>query len=161
MKLKIYDNVKLNTELSEFLGKGIHKDCTGIILDIKADICFVRFRNTKNKGDYACININQKYLDFWMKEPKEYIVNWERFKATGNLKKDSFKLQKFLEYDVVQLIVEKEKYAKYGVHKGAKGAVMENYCIDSEYYAIFTDYNTGYDIADISVHEDDLILLKR
>lgn len=61
----------------------------------------------------------------------------------------------------MELTVEKAKYAKYGVHKGAKGAVMEEKCIDSCYYVIFTDYNTGYDIADISVHEDDLKLLKR
>lgn len=161
MKLNVYDNIKLNTELEALSEKGIHKGCTGIILDKKADICFVRFRNTKNKGDYACINVNQQYLDFWMKEPEEYIVNWERFKKTGNLTKDSFKPQKFFEYDLVELTVEKEKYSKYGVHKGMQGVVMENYCIDSEYYVIFTDESTAEDIADLCVNEDDLILIWR
>lgn len=157
----MYDNIFLNTELTELSEKGIHKGCSGIILDIKADICFVRFRNYKNYGDYACVNVNKKYLDFNCGEAEENIPNWERFKLSDKIKKDSFKPQKFLEFDLVELTVEKEKYAKEGVHKGAKGAVMENYCIDSKYYVIFTDYNTGYDIADISVHEDDLILLKR
>lgn len=161
MELKIYDNVELNTELEELAEKGIHKGCTGIILEKTADICFVYFRNFKNYGDYACININEKHLDFWIKEPQENIPNWERFKRTDKTNKDRFKPQKFIEYDLVELIVEKEEYAKEGVHKGAKGAVMENYCIDSKYCVIFTDYNTGYDIADISVWEDDLILLKR
>lgn len=161
MNLKIYDNIKLNTELDDLSEKGIHKGCTGIILDKNADICFVRFRNTKNKGDYACININQKYLDFWIKEESENIPNWERFKVKGDLTKDSFKPQKFLEYDLVELTVEKEKYAKFGIHKGMRGVVMENYCIDSDYYVIFTDESTAEDIADLCVHEDDLILLKR
>ena len=161
MNLKIYDNIKLNTELDALSEKGIHKGCTGLILDIKADSCFVRFRNTKNKGDYACVYIDQKYLDYWMKEESENIPNWERFKATGDLTKDRFKPQKFLEYDLVELTVEKEKYAKFGVHKGMRGVVMENYCIASEYYVIFTDESTAEDIADLCVYEDDLILINR
>ena len=98
--------------------KGIHKGCTGLILDIKADICFVYFRNRKNMGDYACMNVNKKYLEVYRHEQDENIPNWEHFKKTGDLKKDSFKPQKFLEYDLVELIVEKEKYAKFGVHQG-------------------------------------------
>lgn len=161
MNLKIYDNIKLNTELDDLSEKGIHKGCTGLILDIKANNCFVYFRNFKNYDDYACVNINSKYLDFWMKEESANIPNWEGFKATGDLTKSSFKPQKFLEYDLVELTVEKEKYAKFGVHKGMQGVVMENYCIDSEYYVIFTDESTAEDIADLCVHEDDLILIKR
>lgn len=159
--MRKYENVKLNTELEDLSERGIHKGCTGIILDMKAEMCFVRFRNTKNKGDYACVNVNKKYLNFWMEEPKEDIVHWERFKASDKIKKDSFNPQKFLEYDLVELIVEKEKYAKFGVHKGRQGVVMENYCIDSDYYVIFTDETTAEDIADIPVHEDDLILINR
>ena len=161
MNLKIYDNIKLNTDFEELADRGIHKGCTGLILDIKANNCFVYFRNFKDYGDYACVNINSQYLDFWMKEESENIPNWERFKATGDLTKNSFKPQKFLEYDLVELTVEKEKYAKFGVHKGMQGVVMENYCIDSEYYVIFTDESTAEDIADLCVHEDDLILIKR
>ena len=161
MKLNIYDNVKLNTELEELADRGIHKDCTGLILDIKADSCFVRFRNRKNVGDYACVNVNKMYIEFYRREQEENIPNWERFKATGDLTKDRFKPQKFLEYDYVELAVEKEKYLKEGVHKGARGAVMENYCIGSKYYVIFTNEETGEDIADIPVHEDDLILINR
>lgn len=160
-KMRIYDNVELNTELNELAAKGIHKGCTGLILDVKADMCFVYFRNRKNMGDYACTNVNKKYLEFYRHEQKENIPNWERFKKTGDLKKDSFKLQKFIEYDLVELRVEKEKYAKFGVHKGMQGVVMENYCIDSDYYVIFTDGATAEDIADIPVHEDDLILINR
>ena len=61
----------------------------------------------------------------------------------------------------MELIAEKEKYAKYGVHKGMQGVVMDAMCIDSCYYVIFTDESTAEDIADISVHGDDLVLVKR
>lgn len=159
--MKIYDNIKLNTELDDLSERGIHKGCTGIILDIKADICFVRFRNRDNIGDYACVNVNKKYLDFWMKEPQEDIVHWERFKASEKIKKDRFKLRKFYEYDLVEVTVEKEKYAKEGVHKGMQGVIMLPDCIDSKYYVIFTDKTTAEDIADINIHEDDLILINR
>ncbi len=64
-------------------------------------------------------------------------------------------------YDDIKLNTELEELSVKGIHKGAKGAVMENYCIDSKYYVIFTDESTGEDIAELSVHEDDLILIKR
>ena len=159
--MKIYDNIKLNTELEDLSERGIHKGCNGIILDMKADICFVRFRNPENTGDYACVNVNKKYLDFWMKESHEYIVNWERFKSSDKIKKDRFNPRKFYEYDLVEVTVEKEKYAKYGVHKGMQGVIMDPRCLYSEYYVIFTDKTTAEDIADIPVHEDDLILIRR
>lgn len=161
MELKIYDNVELNMELEELAEKGIHKGETGVVFEIKADICYVLFLNSKNYGDYAYVKINKKYLDFCDFHYGKNVKDFERFKATGDLTKDRFKPQKFIEYDAVELIVEKEKYAKYGVHKGAQGTVMENYCIDSDYYVIFTDETTAEDIADISVHEDDLKLVWR
>ena len=86
MKLKMYDNVKLNIELKDLAERGVHKGCTGIILEIKADDCFVRFRNRKNIGDYACVNINGKYLEFYRHEQEENIPNWERFKNSNKIK---------------------------------------------------------------------------
>lgn len=159
--MKIYDNVILNTELAELREKGILKGCPGVIFDIKADICFVYFINRKNIGDYACVYVNKKYLDKLGHEPENRIASWEQLKKSDKIKKDKCKPQKFLEYDRVELVVEEEKYAKFGVHKGMQGVVMENYCIGSEYLVVFDDDDTGEEIADISVHEDDLILIRR
>ncbi len=44
-------------ELEELADRGIHKECTGLIL-----------------------NINSQYFDFWMKEERENIPNRGRFK---------------------------------------------------------------------------------
>ncbi len=159
--MEIYDDIKLNTELEELSVKGIHKGETGLLIEIDASSCMVMFLNSLNYGDYAFVRVNKKYLNVCDFKYGKDVEELKRMVKSKDLTKDSFKPQKFLEYDCVELVVEKEKYAKYGVHKGAKGAVMENYCIDGCYYVIFTDYNTGYDIADLSVHEDDLKLVKR
>ncbi len=131
------------------------------MLDVKTTYCFVLFYNKKNRGDYACCNVNKQYLDVLNLDYIKDDSILKRFKAAEDLTKDRFKPQKFLEYDYVELAVEKEKYAIEGVHKCARGAVMENYCIGSEYYVIFTDESNGEDIAEMSVHENDLILIKR
>ncbi len=161
MKLRMYDDVELNEELEELAKRGIHKGETGVVFDIIADECYVLFLNSQNYGDYAYIKVNNKYLDFCDFHYGKSIKDFEKFKETRDLIKDSFKPQKFLEYDLVELTVEKEKYAKFGIHKGMQGVVMEEKCIESCYYVIFTDESTAEDIADISVHEDDLILIKR
>ena len=160
-KMKIYDNVILNTELKELSEIGVLKGCPGVIFDIKVDMCFVYFINRKNIGDYACVYVNKKYLDKLGHEPEDRIATWEQFKKSDKIKKNRCKPQKFLEYDLVELAVEKEKYAKEGVHKGARGCVMEDYCIGSEYLVVFEDGDIGEEIADIPVHEDDLILIRR
>ena len=49
--------------------------------------------------------------------------------------------------DCVEIIVEKEKYAKEGVHKGMQGVVY------------FPGYGENPDIAEISVKESDMALL--
>ena len=68
--MKIYDNVKLNTKPEELASKGIHKGCgcTGIVLDLKANAYFIRFRNRKNRGDYACVYVDGRYLDYYNHE---------------------------------------------------------------------------------------------
>ncbi len=160
-KMKIYDDIKLNTEIEDLASRGIHSGCLGFVLDIMPSSCLVIFFNSKNQGDYACVNVSKNYLDILNLNYRKDNSELKKFKERGDFTKDSFKPQKFAEFDLVELTVEKEKYAKVGVHKGMQGVVMENYCIDSDYYVIFTDERTAEDIADLCVHEDDLILVKK
>ena len=61
--------------------------------------------------------------------------------------------------DCVEVIVEKEKYVRDGVHKGMQGWI----CLEqrnSGYWLVnFPQYGEKEDIAEISVKEEDLILL--
>ena len=61
--------------------------------------------------------------------------------------------------DCVEVIVEKEKYAKYGVHKGMQGVIWLEESINGEWDVYFTQYGEKEDIAEISIGEEDLILL--
>ena len=61
--------------------------------------------------------------------------------------------------DCVEVIVEKEKYVKHGVHKGMQGVVWLEECVDGEWDVYFPQYGDSPDIAEISIKEEDLILL--
>lgn len=60
------------------------------------------------------------------------------------------------EYDVVELIRDRECYAEEGVYKGMFGGIMSEEPINGKWYVIFSEYETGRDIADIMVREEDL-----
>ena len=60
------------------------------------------------------------------------------------------------EMDPVEVIVEKECYAKEGVHKGMQGVVWLEECIDGEWDVCFPQCGEKEDIAEISIKEEDL-----
>ncbi|MCI8728591.1 MAG: hypothetical protein HFK07_02055 [Clostridia bacterium] len=60
------------------------------------------------------------------------------------------------EYDRVRLIVEKEKYVKYGVHKGMDGWICDPRNIDGCWLVCFDQDGPLPNIADIAVKEEDL-----
>lgn len=61
--------------------------------------------------------------------------------------------------DCVEVIVEKEKYSKHGVHKGMQGVIWLEERVDGEWDVYFPQYGDNPDIAEISIEEEDLILL--
>ena len=58
--------------------------------------------------------------------------------------------------DCVKVIVEKEKYAKEGVHKGMYGWICDDRNIDSSWLINFPQCGEKEDIATIAVKEEDL-----
>ena len=63
------------------------------------------------------------------------------------------------EYSVVELKVEKEKYAKEGAHKGMRGIILDPRNIDGCWLVFFPDPDTGADGEGIAVKEEDLKLI--
>lgn len=67
--------------------------------------------------------------------------------------------------DCVEIIVEKEKYAKEGVHKGMQGVIWLEESINGingingEWDVYFPGYGENPDIAEISVKKSDMALL--
>ena len=60
------------------------------------------------------------------------------------------------EYDRVRLIVEKEKYAEDGVHKGMDGWICDPRNIDGQWLVSFDQFGDLPEIAGIPVKEEDL-----
>lgn len=61
--------------------------------------------------------------------------------------------------DCVELIVEKSKYAKEGVHKGMQGVIWDSERKDGAWVVLFPQCGEKEDIADLYINEDDLCLL--
>ena len=61
--------------------------------------------------------------------------------------------------DCVEVIVEKSKYAKEGVHKGMQGVIWEPECINGAWVVLIPQYGEKEDIADLYIKEEDLRLL--
>ena len=60
------------------------------------------------------------------------------------------------EYDWVELIRDRPEYTAEGVTKGMFGVIMNDRKVNGRWLVIFSEFYTGYDIADLSVREEDL-----
>ncbi len=63
------------------------------------------------------------------------------------------------EMDCVEVTIEKEQYAKHGVHRGMQGWICDPRSIDGTWLINFPQYGEKDDIATIAVKEKDLLLL--
>ena len=61
--------------------------------------------------------------------------------------------------DCVELIVEKSKYAKEGVHEGMQGVIWDPECKNGCWVVLFPQYGDKEDIADLYISEDDLKII--
>ena len=61
--------------------------------------------------------------------------------------------------ECVEVIVEKESYTKFGVHKGMQGWICFDDCSNGYWLVNFPQYGEKDDIAEISIKEEDLLLL--
>lgn len=60
------------------------------------------------------------------------------------------------EMDPVRVIVEKEKYAKEGVHKGMYGWICHDECVNGYWLVNFPQCYDKSDIATLSIHKEDM-----
>ncbi len=68
---------------------------------------------------------------------------------------------KMQEMDIVEVVVEKEQYAKEGVHKGMQGWICDERCVDGYWLINIPQYGEKPDIATISIREQDLKQIPR
>ena len=64
------------------------------------------------------------------------------------------------EMDNVEVIVEKEKYAREGVHKGMLGWICHPQTVKGSWLVNFPQYGEKDDIAEISIREEDMRVVR-
>ena len=127
MKYKI---VKLINLKEEYKKVGLDNGSLGLLLNEKNSQCLIMFFNNNNQGDYLISFINKEHLEITdmvlpeklSSELEEYIQN----NADKIANKTNFEEIPFNECDQVELIVDKEKYSKYGLRKGDRGIIASN-----------------------------------
>ncbi len=142
----------------------LKKDMHGIVLECNFDKLDVLFFNPKNQGDYIIAKINI----FDVVEEKDKLpenVLKELTSKLENIKskaKKKFEPSKVKAYNMVELLVEDNKYVKYGVHKGDKGCVMDDYAVQGYVEVDFSgiDENGNFYGDCISVKTEDLKVIK-
>jgi len=161
--MKKLDLVKLKNDKS-YKNFGLVKDIHGIVIEIKNDNADILFFNPQNVGDYAIVNV--KLLDLELEKEKlpEEFEKELLSKLDDIIEKAKNEIQpiKIKEYDMVELIVEEDRYAKFGIHKGDRGCVMDNNAIQNYIEVDFSGidkYGKFYGDC-ISVKIDDLKVIK-
>ena len=160
--MKKFDLVLLKNYQS-YKQYNLKKNMHGIVLEYNYDIADVLFFNPQNQGDCAIITV--KRLDLITEKEKlpdnvikELISNLETIKHKAKNKIEPLKVKA---YDIVELLVEDNKYAQYGIHKGDKGCVMEDYAVQDYVEVDFSgiDENGEYYGDCISVNIADLKII--
>ncbi len=128
----------------------------GILIDTNHPSAKVLLQNDNNWGEYCVVEVPKNLIKETGDVPMSLGIEIEEFlKNTDTSDNIKFSTPKFKEYDVVELIVEKERYSKHGIHKGMEGVIMEKYAINNKWLVIFSD-NFGKDIADICIDQNDI-----
>ena len=65
------------------------------------------------------------------------------------------------EMDCVEVVVEKKKYTNEGVYKGMHGWICLDDCSDGYWLVNFPQYGDKPDIATISIHQDDMVVISK
>ncbi len=162
MKLEELDDIHLKNEVKELAECGIHKGCFGTVMKTGEERSLVIFYNREDLGDYAFAWVGNDDLEYYRKPYcKETALDTaEWFKTQDPTKKTRFTETHLREYDSVKVLVEKENYAKFGVHKGMVGTILEPEKSYGSWLVYFPD-ETGADTIDCSILETDLELVFR
>lgn len=161
--MKKYDIVKLSNLIEEYKQNNLYLNAQGIVLECNNEKSKVLFLNEYNQGDYAYLEVKNNDIEIISEDAPSIFKN----DIQNNLKnftpkEKGFKKKEFEAYYQVELLIEDDKYSKFGVHKGDKGVIMEDYAVKDYVLVDFgrLDKNNNYYGDCISVKLKDVKILK-
>ena len=161
--MKIMDLVRLK-DSKRYKDSNLINNLHGIVVRIDNDDIDVMFFNPQNLGDYAIVKVEITDLEIEKIElPND--VKSKLLQEIDNLifnSKHSIEPVQLHNYDKVELLVEDEKYSKFGIHKGDTGCIMDSCAVQNYIEVDFSgiDKNGNYYGDCISVKIEDLKVIK-
>lgn len=161
--MKKYDVVKLTNLIEVYKQNNLYLNAQGIVLDCNNEKSKVLFVNEYNQGDYAYLEVKNNDVEIISNDTPLTFVNYIKENLKNFMPKEKgFKKKEFEVYSQVELLVENERYSKFGVHKGNKGVIMEDYAVKDYVLVDFgrIDKNNNYFGDCISVRLKDIQILE-
>lgn len=158
-----FDFVELTNIKKVYETYNLYLHVKGFIIENCGSTSKVLFFNKFNEGDYAFVNIINEDLKLVEEQPPKQLIDFIKSNLQNfNMKEKGFKLKEFNAYQKVELIVEDEKYTKFGIHKGDIGTIMEDVEVQNYLLVDFgrLDENNNYYGDCILVKIDHLKLVK-
>ncbi len=162
MILKKFDMVTLIKTVDNLAQRGITQGCGGIIVQVNEKNYRVMFMNGNNYGNGIFATVSESDVKYLSDFPMQFQNELEKYLQGVDINDETgmFILCDVREYDKVELIVEKPKYAIEGVHKGMTGCVMSSHAIKNEWLIVFSEERTGKDIAELCVAREDFKVIE-
>ena len=137
--MKRFDLIKI-TNKDLLVKYNLSDDAHGIVIVAREHDADVLFFNPQNVGEHILVNVNKRDLTIESEKLPQSTQTELANKLDTIVKnaKTTFSPMPVQEYDMVELLVEKEKYAKYGIHKGARGYVQSTTAIQNNIEVDFT-----------------------
>lgn len=128
--MKKFDFVELINFDKSYNEYNLYPKAKGFVIEAYEKTLKVLFFNELNEGDYACVEISNKDVRLTKEQPPKHLIEYVKKSLNSfNLKNKGFKPKTFKAYQQVELLVESEKYAKFGVHKGDVGTIMDDIAV--------------------------------
>lgn len=161
--MKKLDLVQLKNE-KPYKEYNLFSNMHGIVVKVNVDNADILFFNPQNIGDYAIVNVKLQDLILTKEKlplniEKDFLSKMDKIILNSKAKIEPLKVKA---YDMVELLVEDEKYAKFGIHKGEIGCVMDDDAIQNYIEVDFSgiDKNGNYYGDCISVKIEDVRLVE-
>lgn len=161
--MKKYDLVKLINLIEVYKQNNLYLNVQGIVLEFNSEKSKVLFLNEYNQGDYAYLEVGNNDIEIISEDSPSIFINYIQDNLKNFIPKEKgFKKKEFEAYTQVELLIEDDKYSKFGVHKGDKGVIMEDYSVKDYVLVDFgrLDENNNYYGDCISVKLNDVKILQ-